>query len=439
MKNFNKALVLLMTTAGVEAMEERESFNENASGKRLISSLYSEKENPDNNPSANKKQRLLMVTEVDSEGRTPLHLAALTGQLEEVQSLCANFPSLLEKVETQGGTALHLAAFKGQLKVVQYLCENHPGLLEKVANLGTTVLHAAAGYGKLEVVKYLCQNHPGLMKKNIIDNISTLHIAARAGHLEVVKYLCARCPELIVAQNSAGRTAKSYTLTRHKSIIDFLGNFEHVYNLGLVPDSPIEPSLLSLEDLDKVDFDIMSSILPFQPLNHQKAQKIIDAIKNIIDQENNQFDEKIHKEYHDSFFQLLDHDPLNSLDKSEEELRADFYDRKQAERAEHDQKMSHGNALIKLFQKYRMPNLRSLVVNSLTPKLLNYGKYGNNQNQFATRNDHNTLLRDLVDLAKQGLPLGWTDIEPGIRLNTENLKDYMHEIYFRINNKSTNN
>jgi ankyrin repeat protein len=86
-----------------------------------------------------------------------------------------------------GETPLHLAALYGQLETVKLLLE-HAKDKNPADNEDTTPLHWAAESGHLEIVKLLLEH---AKDKNPADNedMTPLHLAEQRGHVEIVKLI----------------------------------------------------------------------------------------------------------------------------------------------------------------------------------------------------------------------------------------------------------
>jgi ankyrin repeat protein len=132
-------------------------------------------------------------------GRTPLHSAALHGQLKIVKYLTTELncdPNIESTGEHHGRTtvgggriALHDAAQNGYLHVVKFLIEDQHCDPSHCDYEKVTPLYLAAGCGHLAVVQYLTlEQHSNPLCTNIRNN-TPLHNAARSGHLEVVRFM----------------------------------------------------------------------------------------------------------------------------------------------------------------------------------------------------------------------------------------------------------
>ena len=91
-----------------------------------------------------------------ADGFTVLHLAAQEGHLDIVQELIKDLENK-NPVATgyHDRTPLHGAAIGGQLEVVKILCQTIPDITIVDSEHGSNALHLAAVFGHLEVVKFL--------------------------------------------------------------------------------------------------------------------------------------------------------------------------------------------------------------------------------------------------------------------------------------------
>ncbi|KAK6519990.1 hypothetical protein TWF506_000283 [Arthrobotrys conoides] len=172
----------------------------------------------------------------DSSGRTPLHLAAESGALESIRALIDSTApadsttlvdsSLLRKAvatkDDSGQTPLHLAAKNGHLESLDVLAKaNIVDVLEE-DNFGQTPLHLAVLGDHSKVVERLCE-----LEKEIVargkGSQTPLHLAAKSGHLKSLRILIKSNKLQVMAKDSFGRTPL------HVAVIN--GNLEIVRDL----------------------------------------------------------------------------------------------------------------------------------------------------------------------------------------------------------------
>ena len=124
-----------------------------------------------------------------TDGSTPLHLAAYNGHLNVVQYLITQHKCDTMCKRTNGSTPLHDACWNGHLDVVEYLITQHKCDTMCKTNQGATPLNLAANNGHLDVVEYLITRHKCDTMCKCNNGSTPLHNAAQKGHLDVVEYL----------------------------------------------------------------------------------------------------------------------------------------------------------------------------------------------------------------------------------------------------------
>ncbi|XP_048059090.1 transient receptor potential cation channel, subfamily N, member 1 isoform X2 [Megalobrama amblycephala] len=122
--------------------------------------------------------------------QTPLHLAAISGQLDVCSSLL-NLKADITAVDIHGQTPLHLAAENDHSEVVKLFLRHRPELATLANMEGTTCTHIAAAKGSAAVIRELLTFNQGgpLTLNNKANGLCPLHLAAAGGHTEVVKVL----------------------------------------------------------------------------------------------------------------------------------------------------------------------------------------------------------------------------------------------------------
>ena len=119
------------------------------------------------------------LTARDSDGRTPLHWAAINGQLETVKWLVQKNSDLLCMQDKGGWTPQHWAAAMGHLEAVKCQVERRGDLLFMQDKYGHTPLDYAVLYGRHEVERWLVKKGGGAVTAG---PVSVQHV--------VSNYLC---------------------------------------------------------------------------------------------------------------------------------------------------------------------------------------------------------------------------------------------------------
>ena len=133
----------------------------------------------------------------DTQGWTPLHLAACLGQVGAIQDLIANKADIAAK-NKHGWTPLHLAAFLGHPEPVQFLLD-HQASTEAIDHKGRTPYDIAGS----EVVRQLLGRYMNLGKlifqcdydnigKRILDNLAS----EDSKHMRTIRRLRETCTEV---------------------------------------------------------------------------------------------------------------------------------------------------------------------------------------------------------------------------------------------------
>ena len=135
----------------------------------------------------------------NTDGVTPLHLAALNGHFET----CAFIIKLVSNrnpKDKNGNTPLHGAAKRGHLQIykliMKYLVDKNPA-----NNVGWTPLHVASSSNQLEAIK-LIMCHVQNKNPESIRGFTPLQVAIELGHLEVVKLFVGHLDVKILGDDS---------------------------------------------------------------------------------------------------------------------------------------------------------------------------------------------------------------------------------------------
>ncbi len=148
-----------------------------------------------------------ITTEVDCSKATPLHHAALGGNLNVVNLLMSNGYSPIWK-DFQGNTALHYAAINGQIDILRHLIVDYDLDPNCTNESGFTPAHAACSGANLSIANHLLWRATATetdlyktvcflgseiisLNQNLRTNTgeSILHSVSRSGYQSIVRYL----------------------------------------------------------------------------------------------------------------------------------------------------------------------------------------------------------------------------------------------------------
>lgn len=167
-----------------------------------------------------KENPSLVGSKEPKDGYTPLHLAVMGGARKElIELILANHPDVNAK-ENNGWTPLHYAASTSNQLAAELLLAHHADM-EARGNLGETALFVAAGLGTPKIAEFLLANRADVNGKD--NSMRTpLHIAAAQGNLEIAQVLLAHKAE-VEARDKNGQTAFGMAVTQaHNDVAELL-------------------------------------------------------------------------------------------------------------------------------------------------------------------------------------------------------------------------
>ncbi|CAC5383304.1 unnamed protein product [Mytilus coruscus] len=126
------------------------------------------------------------VNRKDNESRTSLHFGCEAGSEDIVKCLIKNNASI-DKKDKEGITPLHIASEKGNYDVVKLLVKNKVKLDES-DRCGRTPLHYACKQNRLDIVKFLIMKKADVNKFDR-DDFTPLCLAEKCGNVEIVRVL----------------------------------------------------------------------------------------------------------------------------------------------------------------------------------------------------------------------------------------------------------
>ena len=166
------------------------------------------------------KQDKKLVNARDSDGRTPLHWAAIYGQTKAMELLLAAKADV-NSLDGDGFTPLHWAATFNKRAAVELLLANKADMNIKVEKYGWTPLRLAVIHGHIAAAEALLN---GGSDPNVKDdeNIPLLHQAVIRGKKEMVELLLDKKADLN-KRDSEGETALSEAVEQgNNEIIELL-------------------------------------------------------------------------------------------------------------------------------------------------------------------------------------------------------------------------
>ncbi|XP_065335612.1 serine/threonine-protein phosphatase 6 regulatory ankyrin repeat subunit B-like [Cloeon dipterum] len=189
---------------------------------------------------------------VDEKGMTALHIAAENGHLqfvkkflacatEEVQNqdlgegfVGSKLKERLNRCDNEGRTALHLAAESGNVDLVELLLENNADLTH-ADKVGRTALHFAAESGNVDLVEWLLKNNADLTQMDMKGK-NAIHYAIK--NEKMLRFLNKKNGDLLKQRTKYGDTTLHLALnlgfndaqffTQHLALERYRGETEEI-------------------------------------------------------------------------------------------------------------------------------------------------------------------------------------------------------------------
>ena len=206
----------------------------------------------------NKNLDPIFVDERDSNGWTPLMVAATHGHLAMCQTLVQRSADITAKKKFKC-SALHLAARNGHTSVVEYLVESKANVMARKLDQSTP-LHDACSGGHVDTAQALLALMERMMERVAVLKMATdsgwtpLHVASRRGHPEMVKWLVSMGASQTL-KDEAAKTPQDLAPDR-RTLIAFSGHVDPVdvsmQTVGVMPLDVDEMRSLNLDANGKV-------------------------------------------------------------------------------------------------------------------------------------------------------------------------------------------
>ncbi|KAF3905359.1 Ankyrin-2 [Arthrobotrys entomopaga] len=192
------------------------------------------------------------INQMDSNGYTPLHLAAENGNHEVITILLNHNADPNIKATPTDEIALHLAVKQGRYKIALALIDAGSDLLARDKR-GMTPLHVAAHQGKLDLVRLLVDRGSDINGKQK-KRQTALHLAAIANHPAIVEELLSHHELDQHVQDDDQRTALHLAAAKphYKEVVELLSRDQA--NL-LVRDKYGRDALITATDMNTHDVD----------------------------------------------------------------------------------------------------------------------------------------------------------------------------------------
>lgn len=135
--------------------------------------------------------------EADAAGYTPLHVAALYGQVDIVRALCHymakdsnnRLRSELNRQVPDGRTVMQLAVLRGHVEVMNVLIEEFDDDPLRTTDKNQTLLHLAAASGEEEFICLIAGIDGINPNAQDANGVTALHVAAERGHSTFISCL----------------------------------------------------------------------------------------------------------------------------------------------------------------------------------------------------------------------------------------------------------
>lgn len=216
------------------------------------------------------------VNEPFSEGQTPLHVAALRGQVGLARLLIEKGADVNRR-DAKGVTALAVAIFNGHVELARLLIEKGAKVNERFEQ-STTALYLASFKAEIGLVRLLINKGADINSADI-NGITALHIAAITGQYRLAQLLLEKGAE-VDAKDKAGDHQGNTPLTwaaclHHVDIIELLiekgADINHFDNARW---TPLHWAVYNaLETQEDKSVDSITSLLNFQASPNLQNEK----------------------------------------------------------------------------------------------------------------------------------------------------------------------
>lgn len=172
---------------------------------------------------------------INGDGRSPLHIATVRGNLPIVQHLI-QYKCEINSKDNYQFTPLSLACLRGHLQIIQYMMDNAPPSTEFNVNDG---LLRASDCGHIDVLRYLLGKGADVNAVNTLGE-TALSIAARGQYYSVCLLLESQAK--INTVDRRGYTPLQHAIIREQKDIatNLIQHGAHLYSLSETIESPLQ-------------------------------------------------------------------------------------------------------------------------------------------------------------------------------------------------------
>ena len=124
-----------------------------------------------------------------SDGDTPLHVAAYIGNTEVVKQLLDSKADVNARKHSDGATPLVIAAQERRTEIVKLLLDHGADVNTSVWTNGDTPLHASVWNGSTEIVRMLLNSKADVNARKLTDGATPLYLASLRGYEDIVQLL----------------------------------------------------------------------------------------------------------------------------------------------------------------------------------------------------------------------------------------------------------
>lgn len=138
----------------------------------------------------------------------PLHTAVVMGHVNFVRAIMIVSSDMCLARDSDGRNPLHLAAIKGRRNILEVLIQSRPLAAREKTDRGETVLHLCVKYCQLEALKMIVEQVKdfGFLNAKNGEGMTVLHLAVLDNQIETVRFLVENEID-VKAKDRNGKTA----------------------------------------------------------------------------------------------------------------------------------------------------------------------------------------------------------------------------------------